>query len=94
MVERAISASSRDFKQEEMYPQVGVNRSKGSAIPSHAPATTIPIHKPRGFWAGGLGSFCLFSTSFPFQDHVNRYKYFKHFHLDHTVISLDKTTGK
>ncbi|CAN8187010.1 unnamed protein product [Coccothraustes coccothraustes] len=35
--------------------------------------TTIPIHKPRGFRTGGLGSFCLFSTSFPFQDHVNRY---------------------
>lgn len=42
MVERAISASSTDFKQEEMYPQVGVNRSKGSTIPSHAPANHHP----------------------------------------------------
>lgn len=59
MVERAISASSRGLQQEEMDPQVRVERSKGSAIPSHALPATIPTHKPRGFWAGGLGSFCF-----------------------------------
>lgn len=42
MVERAISVSSRGLQQEEMYPQVGVERSKGSAIPSHAPANHHP----------------------------------------------------
>lgn len=72
-----------------------VLRGPRAVLPPPMPLpTTVPIHKPRGFWTGGLGSFCLFSTTFPFQDHVNRYKYFKHFHLDHTVISLDKTTGK
>lgn len=42
VVERAVSASSRDFEQEEMYPQVGVDRSKGSPISSHAPANHTP----------------------------------------------------
>lgn len=42
VVERAISASSRGLQQEEMYPQVGVERSKGSVIPSHAPANHHP----------------------------------------------------